>query len=550
MQYDITNPEDLMLLAHKDPKYIIESGFVVINKDKEPVPFIFNRLQNEYYSKMSIRDDILKASQLGFSTMILAILTVKFLLVPNAWCVCISHDDISTQKLLKRVKYFLDNLPWWLKPFLELNKDNKRELENKKMNSYFYIGTANSRSFGRGDTVHYAHFSEISRWRNAAEVYTNIIRAVPNNNPDTWVVKETTANGQGNFHHQEWKKEMDGESAFQPLFMPWFKHEEYTVDGANLHGNYTDDERELLRKFPEYIDDGRLQWRRDMISQFASNAQGYDATDMFKQEFPSTWQEAFLFSGNPFFPTKELQIMKSSSKPPIATGNLFGVSPNDKFDETPKGWIQLYELPEFDGQYEIGADTASGNGKDWSVATVVDKKTWQVVAKFRAKINAGKFGDELNKLGRWYNNAELVVEANNMGQSTIDRLVELNYPSIYKRKHHNKVTKKTTEEYGWWNDQKTRPMLLGYMQTLVRELGIDIPDETILDEMATFIVNERGKPEGAEGNNDDCVIATSLAYYGLKLNPYVPNVAKSNLIRAKKRASKFRQMRLGSRFRK
>ena len=72
-----------MRLALMDPRYIIESGFWVVNKDKDIVPFVFRTLQNEFYEERSSHDDILKASQLGFSSMILAILTVKFLLVPN-----------------------------------------------------------------------------------------------------------------------------------------------------------------------------------------------------------------------------------------------------------------------------------------------------------------------------------------------------------------------------------------------------------------------------------------------------------------------------------
>lgn len=515
--HNIVTIDDVMDLAHTAPRYIIESCFFTIDKNKEMVPFIFKNLQNQFYEERSIRDDILKGSQFGFSTMILAILTVKFLLVPNSWCVCISHEAEATGRLFEKVKFFLSTMLEPMKQFYIPGTESTSELTNKRMNSKFYIGTAGARAFGRGDTIHYAHLSEISRWQNAGNIATGIIRAVPLNDPKTWIVKETTANGQGNFHHTEWKRERAGLSDFKPHFFPWFGQEEYKLPNVIVdHTTLDDEEQRLVRVFG--LDDSRIAWRRSMIRNLPSDG-SYTPEDMFRQEFPADENEAFLFSGNPFFPVRETQNYYDRAKDPILVGNLVGISPHEIIDETPHGALRFFDMPSLDGQYCIGADTSSGRN-DFGSATVVDKKTWRVVAKYRARIGASQMGDELDRLGRFFNDADLLVEANNMGQSTVDRLIQLQYPHMYKRRVFNKVNQKIMEEYGWWTDTKTKPVLLSFFQDLVRLQQIEIPDKQIIMEMMTYIVKDNGSLGASEGNFDDTVISTALAFFGTKLKPY------------------------------
>lgn len=531
--------EELMLLAHEDPRFIIESAFQVINKNKEIVPFIFNDLQNAFYENRTMRDDILKPGQIGFSTMILAILTVKFLLVPNAWCVCISHEAEATKRLFEKVDFFLRHLPAWLKPFYNPATDNKRNMVNTVMNSKFYIGTAGAVAFGRGDTIHYAHLSEVSRWPNSGTIATGIIRAVPLNDPQTWIVKETTANGIGNFHQVEYQRAKNGDSEFTAHFFPWFRHREYQIAGAQIH-DYDDEEMRLIRRFGEEITDGKLAWRRKMIGSLNSE-KGFTPEEMFKQEFPSDDKEAFLFSGNPVFPVEKLNLYRERARAPIWQGNLEGIVPHERLDETPRGYMKLWEMPELDGQYLIFGDV--GQFSDFCSAHILNRKTWKLVGTFHARMKANQFGTELNKLGYFFNKALIAPEANNMGQSTVDRLVELDYPNIYKRQRFNKDTKKITDEYGWWTDAKTKPLIIGYMQDLIRTEQADIPDLDTLDEMVTFIRTESGSMEASEGNNDDRVISIMGAYYLLKLTPYAVKKQQTKHVSPANKFKQFRKMR-------
>ena len=543
----INSIDDLIRIAHDDPKYIIESGFWVIDKNKDPVPFIFNNSQNIFYNERSTRDDLVKAGQLGQSTMIEAILTVKFLLVPNSWSVVISHEEEATKRLFEKVDFFLTHLPPWLARFYKPATNSQKDMVNAFCNSRFYIGTAGARAFGRGDTPHYVHMSEVSRWKDDGRIQTGLIRAVPANDPHTWIVKETTANGEGTLHHIEYKKAKDGKSEFKAHFLPFFSNPLYRIEGDIPENELTEKEKNLLERFPiekqeqnkGYIDIPALLWRRTMIRSLPTEA-GRQPEDMFAQEFPVDDTEAFLSSGNPVFSQQSISNYKAKSRDPIAIGNLEGAEGHVIFTENDLGWLKLWDMPSLDGKYVIFADV--GEFSDFCVATVVDRESWNVVGKFRAVMRAHAFGDELNHLGAFFNNALLAVEANNMGISTIDRLKTLKYANLYMRDRLNEKTKQMTKEVGWITNMKTKPLMIGHMQELIGLEEVDIPDIEILAEMSTFVKNEDGTMSASKGNHDDCVISCSGVYYILKLNPYIKKVEpKSAVVTRVRKFSKFRK---------
>jgi len=50
----------------------------------------------------------------------------------------------------------------------------------------------------------------------------------------TIIVLESTANGVGNWFHEEWLRAKHKESNFVPLFFPWFDQAEYCIDNTTL----------------------------------------------------------------------------------------------------------------------------------------------------------------------------------------------------------------------------------------------------------------------------------------------------------------------------
>lgn len=284
-------------------KFIQENFMVLDLNTQQPVPFNFNKVQAKYYdllwdsySKMEgIREIVLKARQEGMSTMILALFTVDFIMIPHSVSICISHRKDSTEMLFKKVKFFIEsyckkngfNLVDYLKT------DNKGLIESRANNSTFYIGTAGAKVGGRGGSARNIHFSECAFYQDtelitASEIVVATAQQVPQDRGMIFI--ESTANGEGNYYQKEWERANEiGESgkrnsSYHPRFFGW--QEFYT---------------------PEWVEQKR--------GDFPTEA-------LWKQEYPNDPDEAFIVSGTPYFDNQMLQAMLKAASKPIKEGRF------------------------------------------------------------------------------------------------------------------------------------------------------------------------------------------------------------------------------------
>jgi len=243
----------------------------IVDKNGQEIPFHPNSEQKSFLEKMTNKNVILKARQIGFTSLILAIFTTDFLTVPNSRSVCISHDASSAQKLLDKVKFYLRSME---KKGLGINlKYNSRsELVNQDTNSTFFIGPAGSKTFGRGETLNNLHLSEFGFYPDPEALLASVMQAVV---PNGRVIVESTANGM-NFFKTFWDRAKSGSNSFT----------------AHFHDNrfYS----------PEFLAEKQLE-----------------LGDMFPQEYPASDLEAFLSSGNPFFDKASLAYYLTQIKDPV-----------------------------------------------------------------------------------------------------------------------------------------------------------------------------------------------------------------------------------------
>jgi len=246
--------------------------FSIIDKEGQEVPFIVNKEQQTLLDNMTGKDTILKARQIGFSSLILALFTLDFLLKDNSRSVCISHDGESAQKLLDKVKFFLESAKQ-KGLSLNLRYNSRNELVNSDKNSSFYIGKAGSKSFGRGDTLTNLHMSEFAYYPDPERMLASVLQAVIPVGGKVFI--ESTANGMNHFK-EFWDKSKAGESGFKTHF---FSRDYYS--------------KEFLK-----------QKEKELGEQ------------LFLQEYPATDLEAFISSGNPFFNKEALKgYLRKATKP-------------------------------------------------------------------------------------------------------------------------------------------------------------------------------------------------------------------------------------------
>ena len=145
-------------------------------------------------------------------------------------------------------------------------------------------------------TIHGAsHNSECAFWNNAADHAKGIMQAVPNA-PGTEIILESTANGVGNYFHQQWLAAEAGLSDFIAIFIPWFWQDEYRVT-AEDNFTLTTSEEELQKAY--LLSNEQIAWRRAKIAELAVN--GQDGEKAFRQEYPCTPHEAFILTGEDSF---------------------------------------------------------------------------------------------------------------------------------------------------------------------------------------------------------------------------------------------------------
>jgi hypothetical protein len=482
----------------KKIRELIESSFYIVDKNSQDIPFALNPAQSMFLEDMTGRDLVLKARQLGMSTLILAIFTYDFLFKKNSTSMSISYETGAAQKLLDKVKHFVEPLG------VPLRYNSRNEMFNEGMNSRFYIGTAAAITTGRGQTINNLHASEVAFYQDADALMTGLLQSIPQ---DGNVIMESTANGMGNLFHREWKRGEGGDGAWATHFFPWSADPEYTafvVPGTNLQG----EERLLADKYN--LTRNQVAWMRNKKKEFKTD-------DDFHQEYPLSPQEAFISSGNPAFDMHALSDMMDKSKKPLRQGNLVGNKYHMSLEETPRGYLSIYEEPRDMDEYVIGADVAQS--VDYSSAHVIKKRTAEVVAVWHGHINPKDFGKELERLGYFYNVAMVGVERNNQGIATLVQLNDSYYPMLFYRDDVTDTGEASTSKLGWDTNIRTRPILISDLGTMIRTRDIHCYDAPTIDECMTFVRDKSGKEVAQSGCHDDRVLSLAIAIQVYRRSP-------------------------------
>ena len=511
----------------------IEKMFYIINKDMQSLPFKLNPPQSRVLKELGQMDIILKARQEGISSLILAMFLVDWLTVENIRCVVISHEDKATQRLFDRVHYYLDSMSKTWPGELPYKKkvSSRREIINEKLNSYFYIGTAGAKAFGRGDTINNLHVSELSLWPDQERLMTGVLQSVPK---DGRIVIESTANGMGDYFYDLWVKSSAGNTPFKTHFLPWFELPDYAYP-ITPPMELTEQEQMLINKYR--LSREQISWRRWKINQMGGDFQDPNSWDKFNQEFPETAEMAFIMSGNPVWSPGIIRHYMATTIKPKIRGNLRGYNPVS-VEPHEKGYLKIWKEPDEFHTYAIGVDVSEGKmvsdeakERDASCAQVFDKNTYEQVAVWYGNIDPDKLGRELDMLGRYYNNALIGVERNAVGITPLIVLRDLYYPNLYYREKIGLMTDKLTSELGWVTDSISKESIISDATNLLRDKRLAMYDEDTIAEMRHFIRDAEGHAHAEKSTHDDRVMSMLIALRMLaraKSTNYANQISRSD----------------------
>ena len=220
----------------KDPVWRLSNLYQIVDKKGRKVPFRPNAAQLDFIESCSRRDIVLKARQLGITTLACLIQLDECLFNDNWRCGIIAHDLSSAAEIFEtKVKFPYDNLPPEIKAAIPAVQDRAGALSFANGSKLMV-----SLSF-RSGTLQRLHVSEFGKIcardpKKADEVITGALPAAESGS----ITIESTAEGQeGAFFDmtQDAIAMMDRGERLSPKdykfhFYPWFDNPEYVMDAG------------------------------------------------------------------------------------------------------------------------------------------------------------------------------------------------------------------------------------------------------------------------------------------------------------------------------
>lgn len=270
----------------------------VIDKAGQSVPFVPNAIQRKVLDCPHARQLILKARQVGMSTLAILSVLDDVIFTPYLAAGVVSYSLEHAQYIVQRIiGHALDTFPDRLKSGLGITSRSARQISFSN-GSFIRVDTTL-----RGGTYRKILVSEFGKTcarypTKADEIVSGTINAVP---ADGQIIIESTGEGLDGYF-AEWcldanERAAQGE-AFGPLdwhlqFFPWFMQAEYALS-QTVKIDY-----DLEKYFDSLRDNHGIELSIEQKYWYAQQTriQG----DRLKQEFPSTPVEAFLSRSDAYF---------------------------------------------------------------------------------------------------------------------------------------------------------------------------------------------------------------------------------------------------------
>jgi len=569
----------------------------ILNKRRELVPLIPHPWQAEFDAKLEeqrakglpMRAIVLKARKLGFSTWVAAKFMQRVSQLPDQLAIVCAQDTDTAHEIFSIALRMYSHLPSYqelgagfnIKPdligknfsrsgnrsFIELGEKNvSLRMQGAFASSVFEIDTANSPEGKRGYTPSMIHLSEVARWKESstsgpASKMLALLNALPYE-PETICVLESTANGL-NFFYRRWQDAVAGQAdpdtgeTYVPVFVPWWRDQGCaqqfssedararfveTIGDTRRYGEPAEDEPALQELYDLTAE--QLAWRRMMI-----RTQHENKVELFKQENPSSAEEAFILSGRPFFSSvlvaKAIKAAEAADAPVRGTLRAAGFEMKrtargqtkvptgavwvpEELQKAGEETLDVWEhpvtresqllLPEAErqpeGAYVVFCDVAEGKEDtfdegDFHAIQVFDHRTRMQVAEYESRLDRHLLPYWLLLIALYYNRAYVAVEVNSVGVAVNDPLAkEYRYPKLYRRRRRDRRSEDTTEIIGWQTNPSTKPLMEGAMgAALEGDTRGGLRSVKAARQLTVYVKDEKGRRGAMPGEHDDLLMA-------------------------------------------
>jgi hypothetical protein len=411
----------------------------------------------------------------------------------------------------------------------------------------------------RGSDIGLVHFSEVGIWKKTEnKTPEEVVQATQSavlDAPLTLVVMESTAKGENNLFHSEWRDAEQGRSDKVPIFIPWYEialyRKPFTADGEaqnfarwlllNRNETYTKNVR---------AESGAYLWKLwadgatlEGLNWYITQRKAYRDHDAMASEFPSDAVEAFATSGTAVFDQYRVEELKQDCMPPKFIGEVRGraVEGKDalidlKFYKNANGELHIWEMPDTKfkhaDRYVVAVDVGGRSHKaDWSVILVLDR--WQrteghgdkVVAEWYGHIRHDLLAWKMAQIATFYCNALLVVESSTFETKNVDTEGEHSayildqigqvYRNLYARETPHDSIKQggKRRKWGFQTNMRTKPLIIDNLIRIVEDRLYTEREEDALIEYRVYQRDNSGAMNAAEGYHDDRLMARAIGLY-------------------------------------
>lgn len=543
------------------------------------------------------RDDgilynLLKARQIGGSTLAQTMNAHRIVTQNNIFGLVAADVPKQSAFLFDIFERVIENLPWWMKPEIEIHvKDSEMLL---KGGSHIWVASGQSKrgtegdrgQLGRGQTLSLVHLSELSTWDLTSQIDSALLATM---HPSMRLLGgfESTAKGRGNWWHNQWQATKDKKTRFINIFIPWFAETRYSrhapIDWSPSNSTVAH-ARRCEETGPRWLD-GPVSLTRNQLFWYESKRAEFEAKDdlgTFLEEYAADDEECFQFGGRSIFSVQVQQRVRDQAKPILA---VLEVAPSRELIEAtiplsleiPKGYgikkvlketwstweqaefmdhVVVWELPNpRKNLYVMPADISDGIGKARSVIDIirvgtVESPEEQVAQFISDTIDPTDLAAIMECMGKFYTGVDnmpalAAPEVNNHGIATLSELNRhLNYDNIFIWQHEDAANplNRFTRKLGWYTNITTRRLIIIKLVKRVKTVdkNTGIPDFRInspftIAEMQDFVTppdGSLGEARAANDAYDDCLLTAAI---GIQVAETLQEDTGETLAEARKR---------------
>ena len=306
-----------------DPVWRLSSGMYWI-KVKDTVenpsgmmPFKHNRTQRRFLKNIHYRNIILKARQLGFTTLTCLLWLDYALHNDNVNCGIVAQSDPAAVAFFRdKVKFAYEKLDPELQALYPLKTDSSNELVFAHNGSSIRVAT----SFASA-TLHRLLVSEYGKIcaqypEKANEVVIGTIPTVPENG--IIIIESTGEGAEGDFHDRVVQAEKNAQLGkeltikdYRLHFYPWFIDPTYAMNPNGVE--ITAEDHEYFDRIEKEMDVEINIMQRAWYVSTRKNSFNGDEIKMYSQ-YPSTSSEPFFVSNEGNYYSKEMASVRKGKR--------------------------------------------------------------------------------------------------------------------------------------------------------------------------------------------------------------------------------------------